>query len=416
MSDTRSKVESLRERIQDSNDVSEEDREALLKFSDTIYLLKSKYTDHRHDKLLRHCTRMAENVGGLADSLESREAAEDIVRWIHQTYSNEYTNHDYRTALRIFGRYASDGDGDEIPDSIEWVPSGTPSSHDPVPNPSEMLKWESDVLSMIEETRNSRDAALIAVAFDAGARSGELQNLTVGDVSDAKNGLRIFVDGKTGQRSVLLICSVPYLQRWLTDHPSSDDGDAPLWSKLSKPEELTYRRFRYIFDDVARRADVTKPVTPTNFRKSNASWLAEKGMNQAFIEDRQGRKRGSDATAHYVARFGGEAEDEYARMQGIDIDEEEPEPIAPLECPRCGRNTPRHEPACVWCNQAISHAGIQSLDEQQQEVRNALFRFAQEKPELIEDFKRARDLTDLLENNPDIFGDAQEFVEALSKS
>ncbi|WP_058825923.1 tyrosine-type recombinase/integrase [Haloferax sp. Q22] len=414
MSDTRAKVESLRERIQDSNDISEEDREVLLQFSDTIYLLKSEYTDHRHDKLLRHCTRIAEEVGGLADTLEDRDATEDIVRWINQTYTNEYTNHDYRTALRVFGRRVSEDD--EIPGSIEWIPSGTSSSHDPVPNPSEMLKWEEDVLPMIEETRNARDAALVAVAFDAGARSGELQDLTVGDVTDAKNGLRVFVDGKMGQRSVLLIPSVPYLQRWLSDHPGSDDGDAPLWSKLSKPEELTYRRFRSIFDDVAQRAGVTKPVTPTNFRKSNASWLAEKGMNQAYIEDRQGRKRGSDATAHYVARFGGEAEDEYARMQGVEIDEEEPEPIGPVECPRCGRDTPRHEPACVFCNQAISHAGVQSLDEQQQKVRDALFQFAQEKPELIEDFQRARDLTDLLENNPDLFGDAQEFADALSEN
>jgi len=83
MSDTRAKVESLRERIQDSNDISEQDREVLLKFSDIIYLLKSEYTDHRHDKLLRHCTRIAEEVGGLTDSIEDQGAAEDIVRWIN---------------------------------------------------------------------------------------------------------------------------------------------------------------------------------------------------------------------------------------------------------------------------------------------------------------------------------------------
>lgn len=63
--------------------MTDEDREALLQFSDTIYLLKSEYTDHRHDKLLRHCTRIAEEVGGLADALEDREATEDIVRWIN---------------------------------------------------------------------------------------------------------------------------------------------------------------------------------------------------------------------------------------------------------------------------------------------------------------------------------------------
>ena len=144
MSDTRVKVESLRERIRGSNEISEEDREALLQFSDTIYLLKSEYTDYQHDKLLRHCTRIAEEVGGLAESLEDRDATEDIVRWINQMYTNEYTNHDYRTALRVFGRRVSKND--EIPDSIEWVPSGTSSSHDPVPNPSEMLKWQEDVL------------------------------------------------------------------------------------------------------------------------------------------------------------------------------------------------------------------------------------------------------------------------------
>jgi hypothetical protein len=277
-----------------------------------------------------------------------------------------------------------------------------------------MLKWERDVLPMIEETRNSRDAALLAVAFDSGARSGELQDLTIGDVADSEYGLQIFVDGKTGQRSVTLIPSVPYLQRWMNDHPG-EDSNAPLWSKLSKPEELTYRRFRAIFDDAAQRAGVAKPVTPTNFRKSNASHLARKGMNQAFIEDRQGRKRGSDLTAHYVARFGGEAEEEYARMQGIDVEKEESEPLGPVECPRCGKDTPRHEPTCVWCNQALDHAGVASLEEQEQEVRDTLLRYAQEQPELIEDLRRARDFTEMIEENPDLFDDAQSFVETLSE-
>lgn len=413
MTDTRAKVESLRERIHDSSDISEEDRDVLLQFSDRLYLLKSEYTDHRHDKLLRHCTRMSEEVGDLVDTLESREATEDIVRWINQNYDNEYTNHDYRTALRIFGKRVTEGD--EIPDSIEWVPSGTSNSHDPVPDPSEMLKWEEDVLPMIEETRNPRDAALIAVAFDAGARSGELKDLSVGNVSDAKHGLQIFVDGKTGQRPVLLIPSVPFLQRWLSDHPGRDDPEAPLWSKLGEPEEITYRRFRSIFDDAARRAGVTKPVTPTNFRKSSASYLAERGMAQAYIEDRQGRKRGSDATAHYIARFGGEAEDEYARMQGVEIDEEEPEPIGPVECRRCGRETPRHEPACVWCNQAIDHAGIVDLEDQEREVRDAFFRFADEHPEILKYLGPARNFTDLLDDNPELFEDARAFVDAQTE-
>jgi integrase len=412
MASPRKQIENLQERIRTSTEISDPDRELLIEFSDQMDLLKSEYTDHRHDKLLRHCTIMAEEVGGLAEALEEKDVAEDLVRWINRNYENEYTNHDYRTALRVLAKRTVDGD--ELPDSVEWIPSGTSNSHDPVPNPAEMLDWDEDIIPMIEASKNSRDKALIAVAFDAGARSGELRELTVGDVNDHKHGLRIFVDGKTGQRDVTLIPSVPYLQRWLGDHPAAEDNTAPLWCKLSEPEELSYRGFRQIFELAAERAGVTKPTTPTNFRKSNASYLAQQGMSQPYIEDRQGRKRGSDATAHYVARFGGEAEDDYARMHGLEVEEEEPEPIGPLECPRCGKETPRHEPACVWCKQALDHAGAETLEEEEKKVRKAALRFAKENPEVLDDVQESRDFSELLEDNPELFGDAQDFLEKLS--
>jgi integrase len=59
-----------------------------------------------------------------------------------------------------------------------------------------MLDWEEDVLPMIEAAQNSRDAAAIALQFDAGLRGGEFEDLTVGDITDNKHGLQITVDGK----------------------------------------------------------------------------------------------------------------------------------------------------------------------------------------------------------------------------
>lgn len=216
MTDTerrRKNLKRLRERIEESDDLSEEDRESLLDFDDRLALLKSEYGVHRREKLLRHCTIMAEGTGKLTETLESQDAAEDVVRWINREYSNEETNRDYRAALRVFGKRVTDGD--EVPESLEWVPTTTSKNYDPKPDPSEMLDWEEDVVPMIEETNNDRDAAFIAVAWDSGARAGELFNLTVGDVEDHKHGYRITVDGKKGQRSVTLVLSVPYLTRWL---------------------------------------------------------------------------------------------------------------------------------------------------------------------------------------------------------
>ena len=203
MTDPEDLITNLRQRITSSTEISDPDREHLITFSDRLDLLDSEYSDHRHAKLLNHCTIMAEETGGLARALKEREAAEDLVRWIKRQYDNEYTKKDFRVALRMFGEHATDGEGK--PPSLEWVPTGTSNSHDPVPNPADMLEWEDDVRPMIEDgTRNARDAALIAVAFDAGLRSDELRSLTVGGVNDHRHGLQVMVDGKTGQRSVTL--------------------------------------------------------------------------------------------------------------------------------------------------------------------------------------------------------------------
>jgi integrase len=402
----------LRERIQESEDITDEERELLLQFSDEMDLLKSEYTDYRHNKLLRHATRIAENVGGLDDALTNREAAKKIVRWINREYDKEYTNSDYRTALRMFGEHVTKEEGK--PPSIEWVPSGTSNNHDPVPNPADMLEWDEDVKPMIHAARNARDKALIAVAFDSGARSFELQELTVGDVNDHEHGLQVLVDGKKGQRSVTLIPSVPFLNRWLSDHPAPENPDAPLWSKLSKPEEFSYRMFNNAFKQAAENADVTKPVTPTNFRKSNATWLARQGMPQAFIEDRQGRARGSDATAHYVAKFGGEADTQYAKMHGLEVEEEDQGPTGPVECPRCGRDTPREEPFCMWCNQALDHGAVEDLREDQDEQRRALLRIAKRNPDLLDKLEDMEPIIAAFGGDPDLIQAAQQFTEATS--
>lgn len=45
----------------------------------------------------------------------------------------------------------------------------------------------------------------------------------MGDVADYRHGYQLTFQGKTGQRTVTLIPSVPYLLRWLYDHPARDE-------------------------------------------------------------------------------------------------------------------------------------------------------------------------------------------------
>lgn len=400
-------IDRLREKLKaGERGGSDEDREVLLEFSDQLFLLSSEYSDQRHIKLLRHCVIMSEKCGGLANALEDRDAAEDIVRWINRRYDNEETNRDYRSAIRVFGKRVLRQN--EPPESIAWVPTGTSRSYDPVPDESDLLRWDIEVADMLEAARNERDAALIAVQFEAGLRSGELQDLTIGDIFRGDHTTGLHVDGKTGQRAVHLIVSLPYLRKWLDSHPAADTADAPLWSKLESPERQSYNGFMKGFKRPASRAGVDKPVTPTNFRKSNTRWLVQQGLSQAEIEDRQGRERGSEATARYMARFGEESsERRYAAAHGVDVDTEDKD-YRPIECFHCGQDVPRERDFCIHCQGALDHEAKNLVDSVTSSIDDALIgsENADERRKLLSARRTVEDRPGVLES--------EEFHDVLS--
>lgn len=426
---TRSRIENLQERVRKRSGLSDEqpedknaptiaddDAEALIEFSRQLDLLKSEYSDYRHEKLLRHCVIMAEQVGGLADALESRDAAEDVVVWINRErgtaeYSEE-TNQDYRVALRIFGKRTLKRT--EVPDSLAWVPTGTSNSYNPAPNRADMLEWEEAKRMSEEGAKNARDEALFPVSHELGPRGGESHEIRMGQVNDADHGIQIVLDGKQGEHSVTLINSTPYLQKWLAKHPAPDDDDAYLWCKLDEPyNNASYQSFLGRFKDSGRRAGIDKPVTPTNFRKSNTYWLAKQGANEAFINDRQGRSPTSEHARRYIAAFGPENENnQYAQLQGLEVQTEKTENRTPLTCPRCDKETPRDKPFCVWCHQAMEPDAVDKLEKEESKQRRELLRLAKENPELLDAVEDIEPLIETLGGDADVISTARDFVEA----
>lgn len=360
--------------------VVDADAEILLKMSDQIRLLgEAEYSIQRHEFLLRRNFTLAKEVGGLADALDDRDAAEEIVRHINRAKANSpETNKDYRTAFRMFGGLVTDGPADEKPASIDWVPGGYPSNYDPAPDPAKMYRWEKHIQPMFDACNNSRDRALVALAWDLGPRPGELFDLTVGRFTDHKYGLQVTLEGgKRGTRSPILIPSVPYVRQWLEDHPAGDDPSAPLWSRRNTVKAITNQRIRDILKEIAARAAMTPPSTPTpsRMRKSSASFLASQGVSQAHLEDHHGWDRGSNVAARYISVFADANDREIARAHGRDIEEDETEPLAPIQCHRCGQETPRQRDFCMHCDQVLDQKTnelvrrvLDMLDEQLVEI------------------------------------------------
>jgi integrase len=388
----RRSINRLRERLE-TDEIHPEDANALRRFSDQLDILgKAKLADYTHEKYLMRLVNIASTFGDgtLAAALDDEDAAREIVAWINrEQHGSPETNKDYRGALRQFGRHATEGD--EISDSIAWVPGGYPNNYDPAPDPGEMLHWEEHILPMVEVARNPRDAALVTLAWDLGARSGELHSLTVGSVVEHDYGLQITVGGKQGQRSVVVSSAVSYLRRWLDVHPGGASDD-PLWSNLRKADRISSNRMRDILKALADRAEIDRPVTPTNFRKSSASYLASEGVPQAHIEDHHGWERGSEIAARYVSVFGDANDREIARAHGVEVPEDdETEPVAERECPQCGRSTPRHEDYCVWCGAAVDPAAASRADAAVDDLTDAIRDAAGDDPERLDDLVDALD-------------------------
>jgi hypothetical protein len=171
---------------------------------------------------------------------------------------------------------------------------------------------------------------------------------------------------------------------------------------------------RKIPRQAAKHAGVEKPVTFTNFRKSSASFLASRGVNQPTLEDHHGWTRGSKAAARYISIFDEASDRELARAHGEDIEEEEPDPIAGVQCPRCGEKTPRSESFCMWCNQAIEHGAVDEIKEDQDQQRRNLLRIAQENPELLESLEDFEPMIEAFGGDPELIQTAQQFNEAVN--
>jgi integrase len=362
----RASISRLRDRLRESDAISDADSQALLKYSRELDALgQAEIGDASHEKYLMRLVKMAEEVGGLAEALESTDAAKNLNSWINGNYQNPESNKTARDSLRSFGEHASDGQGK--PESIEWVPTGYPSNFNRRPDPSKMYRWDKHVVPMLNACRNFRDEALISLAFDIGPRSGELQDLTIGDLADHDYGLQVTLDGKRGRRSPVLLMAPKRVEQWLQTHPAPDDPTAPLWSKLGSADPISAQMVRKIFRQAVDRCSITPPskATPTRFRKSSSSHLARRGVSQTALENRYGWVRGSDEAARYIAVFGDESEREIAMALGVDVGDDEPEPMGPVTCTRCEQETPRDKDRCVWCGQPRSVEAAKEAQETQ---------------------------------------------------
>jgi integrase/recombinase XerD len=137
-----------------------------------------------------------------------------------------------------------------------------------------------DVISMISSITNLKHKFILVLLYSTGLRRGELLNLKTADI-DCKN-MQIWVRGGKGKKD-------RYVQLGKNTLKVLDE-----YIKLYNPQEylIEGRGDQYsvssmieIIKNAARKAGVSKRITPHKFRHSYATHLLEDGVDIRFIQE-----------------------------------------------------------------------------------------------------------------------------------
>jgi len=240
----------------------------------------------------------------------------------------------------------------------EWL-------HIKVPRSRLSRKTDEDVLTrdevgrLSDSTDSLRDKALIWALYETGGRIGELMSLRLADVELRAEGyirLRVRRE-KNGQLSPMFLfeAGVPSMIAWMKSHPTRSNPDTPLWVDTSKEwgAPIGYRAVTKMLDVAARRAQITKPVNPHNFRHTRATELAkDPSISGPILEKAMGWVPGSRMAETYQHLAAKDLEDALRRAHGFTGPIEPAQsakPRRPRSCGRCGTLNDAEDRFCGRC-------------------------------------------------------------------
>jgi site-specific recombinase XerD len=144
----------------------------------------------------------------------------------------------------------------------------------------------------ISTRQGRRDATIISLLYDTGARVQELCDLTVKDIRlDGSQSARIFGKGRKIRLVPLLPDTIKLIRTYLEENrlTTPEKGDYPLFVNRSG-SKFTRAGIKYILNKAAQSAARTSPhipksLTPHILRHTKAMHTYEAGANIIYVRD-----------------------------------------------------------------------------------------------------------------------------------
>lgn len=253
------------------------------------------------------------------DLAEAEE--EDIKRLVGRINQNRVQGKTYqpesraelKKSIRKFYQFVYE---EEDPEIVSFVSCNVKKSNKSDLDISE-LPTPNCVAEMYMQAANPRDKAFLLTLWESGARIGELLNLRWEDITDKGIVFDLFLDGKTGGRTVPVTDSVPILRQWKEVQEETRGGH--VFTSL-QGGQLSYGGAKKRLDVLAERAGIERKHNPHAFRKSRATFLAYQGANVFQLMKMFGWSRVQTAKA-YVQTAKSQVENLVVEYSGRSVDE-----------------------------------------------------------------------------------------------
>ena len=315
--------------------------------------------------------------------------SEDLMAWMEHLNANGWS----QSTVNLIRR--------EVKHFLRWV-HGCKSSRNPSPEvlnciqrqrsrqelPKNILS-RAEVRKLIDASQSQRDRALVFVAYESGGRAGEVMGLKIGNAEFDQFGAVLRLGGKTGERRIRLVESVPDLRLWLSMHLNPDNLETPLWT--GKRGALGVDGLQILLEKLGRKAGLKKHVHPHLLRHSRATHLANV-LTEAQMRKFFGWTKDSDMPSVYVHLSGRDVDSTLLKHYGIKVEMPTEDLLEPKPCPWCKAMNSPSARFCQSCNAPLDPASASEAVEKQRKRMEFVECFIewlqQRNPEIADDFFR----------------------------
>jgi integrase len=275
--------------------------------------------------------------------------------------------------------------------------------------PTDLWTQEDDIL-FLKYCPSKRDKCYHTISRDSSCRPHELLKLKIKDVifkmtQDGRQYAEVLVNGKTGQRHIPLINSIPYLKDWIDEHPQSGNPNAVLICGFTKSLGRTikiqslnhiYRVYKLEFfpkllnnpnvsseDKQKIRALLKKPWNPY-IRRHSALTEKSKILKEHVLRQHAGWSQTSDMHQKYIHYFGNESNESILEAYGLKAKLEEIDKLKPKQCPNCNEANKIDSKFCSKCRLILSYDAYTQLKEVSQEYEQSRFERLKAKLDILQ--------------------------------